>query len=89
MLPINTINADLLLFLMSIVLLCTLIYHYKICNENYLNNKEGFRLFYESSPSTRNMSYDLRCEPVIPKCDVGIMNSSIEPHYRRKCLDIM
>ena len=87
--PINTINADLLLFLMSIVLLCTLIYHHKNCNENYLNNKEGFRLFYESSPSTRNMSYDLRCEPMIPKSNLGIMNSSIEPHYRRNCLDIM
>jgi len=88
----NKFDADIVLFIISIVLLVVLIIHYKNCNEHYtetyLNNKEGFRLFYESSPSTRNMSYDLRCEPIIPKSHLGIMNSSIEPHYRKKCLDI-
>ena len=87
-------NNKLIIIILVLVILI-LIVKYKNKNENInentnenTNNKEGFRLFYESSPSTRNMSYDLRCEPIIPKCDLGIMNSSIEPHYRKKCLDI-
>ena len=54
--------------------------------KNRKNEKEQFRLFYESSPSTRNMSYDLRCEPKIPKLDFSFKNSSIQPYYREKCL---
>ena len=48
-----------------------------------LNLKETF-MFYESSPSTRNMSYDLRCEPRIQKTHPYWGASSIElpPQYR-------
>lgn len=37
--------------------------------------------------STRNMSYDLRCEPKIPKNNYIFPRSSIQPNIRRKCLD--
>ena len=37
---------------------------------------------------TRNMSYDLRCEPHIPKRNYYHMGSSIEPHYYNKCINI-
>ena len=33
------------------------------------------------------MSYDLRCEPVIPK-KIIILDNLTEPHYRRKCLEL-
>lgn len=88
--------SPLLVFIKLFGILLILIVKYKNKNENInentnenTNNKEGFRLFYESSPSTRNMSYDLRCEPIIPKNQYGIRNSSIEPQYRTKCLDIV
>ena len=57
----------------------------------YLNNKEQFSLsplFYMSSPSTRNMSYDLRCEPKIPKKNFYFRGSSIMPKTQYKCLNI-
>jgi hypothetical protein len=40
--------------------------------------------------STRNMSYDLRCEPEIRHHQYVFLNSSINPYYKRqtKCLDI-
>ena len=53
-----------------------------------INKKEHFRLFYYSSPSTRNMSYDLRCEPRIPKRNTPFMGSSIMLPPQIKCLDI-
>jgi len=83
----NILNGDAVLVFLSFILIIMLINHFNKCCDKY-NTNEGFRLFYESSPSTRNMSYDLRCEPIIPKKDFGIMGSSINPHYRRKCLDI-
>ena len=53
----------------------------------YLNQKkENFRIFWNPSPSTRNMSYDLRCEPKIPKRDYYFRSSSIQPFIRPKCL---
>ena len=69
------------------LILIIIIFFYLIHNGDKLY-LENFRLFYESSPSTRNMSYDLRCEPVIPKQNYGLMNSSIQPHYRKKCLEM-
>ena len=69
----------------SIILIIFIILLYILFNKK---SKESFRLFYEYSPSTRNMSYDLRCEPIIPKNNCLFPNSSIEPHYRRKCLDL-
>ena len=58
-------------------------------------NNEGFLIFnqanapwYRSSPSTRNMSLDLRCEPHIIKDNYIYNNSYISPLPRCKCLDI-
>jgi len=81
------LNGDVILVFLSFILIIMLINHFNKCCNEY-NTNEGFRLFYESSPSTRNMSYDLRCEPIIPKTNFNLMGSSIEPHYRNKCLDI-
>ena len=50
------------------------------------NNRENFRMFWNVSPSTRNMSYDLRCEPKIPKRNYPFYGSSIESLHRPKCL---
>lgn len=75
----NKNNNILILLILIIILL------YNILNKK----KESFRLFYESSPSTRNMSYDLRCEPIIPQHNYLFPKSSIEPHYRRKCLELI
>jgi len=55
---------------------------------NFLQIKESFP-FLMMSPSTRNMSYDIRCEPTIPKVNYPFMASSIEPKRQYKCLDIM
>ena len=74
------INNNILIILIIFIILLHILFNKK---------KEPFRLFYESSPSTRNMSYDLRCEPIIPKNNVLFPNSSIEPHYRRKCLELI
>ena len=54
----------------------------------YLNQtKEKFeQIWWNVSPSTRNMSYDLRCEPKIPKRDFYFRGSSIQPLIRPKCL---
>ena len=83
----NILNGDTVLVFLSFILIIMLINHFNKCCGEY-NTNEGFRLFYESSPSTRNMSYDLRGDPFIPKKDFGFMSSSIEPQYRSKCLDI-
>jgi len=55
----------------------------------YLNQtKEKFeQIWWNASPSTRNMSYDLRCEPKIPKRDFYFRGSSIQPLIRPKCLN--
>ena len=76
-----------LLLIITLVLVTSLILYKKHCQIS--KQEEPFRLFYESSPSTRNMSYDLRGEPIIPKQNYVIMDSSIEPLYREKCLDII
>jgi len=53
------------------------------------NKKEtfhGHQFFWNSSPSTRNMSYDLRCEPRINKKNYYFMGSSIDLPPQFKCL---
>lgn len=45
--------------------------------------------FYKLSPSTRNMSYDLRCEPRIPKTNNCFKNSAIELPHQYKCLEMI
>ena len=71
---INLMNISLILI---ILLVCC------IFISKFLYLKESF-LFYQSSPSTRNMSYDLRCEPRIKKTYPYWGASTIElpPQYR-------
>ena len=43
--------------------------------------------FWQMSPPKRNMSYDLRCDPYIPKKNIGPWRqSSINYYHRPKCL---
>ena len=56
----------------NLIVIILILFIYILISENNKNN-EGF-VFYQSSPSTRNMSYDLRCEPIIPKHNYGIMD---------------
>ena len=71
-------------YLLLLIIIVLIVYLVK----NRKNENESFMLCYESSPSTRNMSYDLRCEPKIPKIYLPFRNSSIQPYYREKCLDL-
>ena len=50
--------------------------------------KEYFDFPYPiMSPPKRNISYDLRCDPFIPRYYTGpFRESSIEHYYRPKCL---
>jgi hypothetical protein len=62
---------------------------------NYFS-RENFRNYLFNYPSrslcpTRNMSYDLRCEPKIPITENVFLNSSVIPHpdcenIPKKCL---
>lgn len=65
-----------------IILLVILALNYVV--ETYL----PFPRFGMSSPSTRNMSYDIRCEPKIPKRRFLFGNSSIDYYYRPNCINI-
>ena len=53
---------------------------FKISKETF------FPRFGYSSPPTRNISYDIRCEPRIPYRPTGIWNQSTIYPYPRKCL---
>jgi hypothetical protein len=46
----------------------------------------GFPFFNVGTRSTRNMSYDLRCEPRIQKNEYNWLNSSILHPKQYKCL---
>lgn len=68
-----------------------------IINILFNKNKEGFLIFnqenapwFRSSPSTRNMSLDLRCDPYIKKENYIYNKSTINPLPRcnNSCLDI-
>ena len=54
---------------------------------NKIESFHGHQLFWNTSPTTRNMSYDLRCEPRINKANYPFMGSSIELPPQYKCLD--
>ena len=61
-----------------LILLIFLIYIFK--------NYEYFPSPYISQPK-RNVSYDLRCDPYIPKRNLGPWRqSTIDYYYRPKCL---
>ena len=50
------------------------------------SKKEKFTFFNIGTRSTRNMSYDLRCEPRIQKNEFNWLNSSIIHPKQYKCL---
>ena len=50
------------------------------------SKKEKFIFFNIGTRSTRNMSYDLRCEPRIQKNEFNWLNSSIIHPKQYKCL---
>lgn len=53
-----------------------------------LINTEHFP-FLIPSPPKRNMSYDLRCDPYIPKRNISPWRqSTIDYYYRPKCLEL-
>ena len=70
----------------TLILVLLLVIYFLILN--FLQIKESFQ-FMQMSPSTRNMSIDLRCEPTISKVYYPFMGSSIEPKRQYKCLDIV
>ena len=54
----------------------------------FLKNQEYFP-FMISSPPKRNISYDLRCDPYIPKINISPWSqSTINYYYRPKCLNL-
>lgn len=78
-------------FMLALLLILIL---YLACNktniEGFHNHPYILELGYPSRTyqPTRNMSYDLRCEPIIPKKNYYFMSSEIEPQYRLRCLHI-
>ena len=77
-----------ILFLVTIVIIAIII--------NKKQNKEGFLIFenqltaplFRSSPSTRNMSLDLRCQPYIEKKETVFKSTNIFPLPKYKCLEM-
>lgn len=77
-----------ILFLVTIVIIAIII--------NKKKNKEGFLIFenqltaplFRSSPPTRNMSLDLRCQPYIEKKETVFKRSNIFPLPKYKCLEM-
>ena len=70
---------------MIVILVLFLILLYLV----FFKKSENFeQIWWNVSPSTRNMSYDLRCEPIIPKRNYAFYGSSIEPLVRPKCLEM-
>lgn len=66
------------LILAILFILFSILYYFTEINESFLP-------FY-SSPPKRNMPYDLRCIPYIPKKNFPWNNSSYDYYYRPKCL---
>jgi hypothetical protein len=49
---------------------------------------ESFYNFFKpySTPPKRNVSYDLRCEPIIPKMNISIWNNSTINPFINRCI---
>ena len=77
-------NPLLIVFLFFIIVYLAIYY--------FTNNIEPFYPYYGrfpygySSPPRRNMPYDLRCMPYIPKRHFAWNNSPYDYYYRPKCL---
>ena len=70
----------LLLLIFSLILYSVVS---RTSNENF---NVDFPFFKTGIRSTRNMSYDLRCEPRIAKKDYNWLNSTIELPNQYNCL---
>lgn len=71
---------------MLFLIICLLLF---IVIIRLFNKKEHFP-FLISSPPKRNVSYDLRCDPYIPKTYNGPWaQSTIDYYYRPKCLNLI
>ncbi len=73
------------LFLIFIILYLGLYYLTKNNIENYFPYYRRFPGPYVNPPR-RNMPYDLRCMPYIPKRNFVWNNSPYDYYYRPKCL---
>ncbi len=78
----NTLTILLLIFLILYLGI------YFISKNSLLENYLPYyaRMMPYSSPTRRNMPYDLRCMPYIPKRNFAWNNSSYGYYYRPKCL---
>ena len=75
----------IILIILIILLILYLMYNNTI--ENY-PNLVTFGYPSRMNNSTRNMSYDLRCEPSILKYNYTFKNSTIQPKFQYRCLHI-
>ena len=76
---------------LNIIIIAFILFFY------FRNYSENFNNFLFNYPSrslcpTRNMSYDLRCEPKIPVDEYAFLNASVIPHpdcdkIPKKCLN--
>ena len=69
---------SLIIIIVIIVLGCMF---FKKFNIEYFNFLKSY-----STPPKRNVSYDLRCEPIIPKINIGIWNNSTINPFQNKCI---
>ncbi len=78
-------NPLTIIFLLFIILYLGLYYFTSKNIEGYYSYYGRFPMMY-SSPPKRNMPYDLRCMPYIPKRNFIWNNSPYGYYYRPKCL---
>ena len=77
-------------FIIYIIIICFLISIFSNQKKENFNNLM-FNIPTRQLCPTRNMSYDLRCEPQIPVTEQAFLNSSLIPHpdcaqIPKKCL---
>lgn len=78
-------NLSVIILLVFITIYLCLNYYYKTTLENYLPYTLGGRIWHHNPPR-RNMPYDLRCVPHVPKKNFIWNNSPYDYYYRPKCL---
>ena len=68
----NKVLSNLITFFLVIVVIILFYVLYKNCKERFIGTREWNR--------TRNMSYDIRGEPIIPYYPVGVFNQPEVPY---------
>ena len=68
----NKVLSNLIIFFLVIVVIILFYVLYKNCKERFIGTREWNR--------TRNMSYDIRGEPIIPYYPVGVFNQPEVPY---------